>query len=95
MEICIVQPHSAVAGNAVADSSGNLYGAAQGGLGVVFKFATSGKFSVLYSFTENDGVSQPIGGLVIDQAGNLYGSTYRGGAGCGSVGCGAVFKIAE
>ena len=56
--------------------------------------------TVLYVFkgnASNDGAS-PYGGLVIDSAGNLYGTTGYGGAGdcvlLGSkVGCGTVFEL--
>jgi uncharacterized repeat protein (TIGR03803 family) len=56
--------------------------------------------TVLYIFkghTQNDGAT-PEGGLVIDQAGNLYGTTGYGGSGpClllgGAVGCGTVYEL--
>ena len=56
--------------------------------------------TVLYVFkghAQNDGAT-PEGGLVIDQAGNLYGVTGYGGSGpClllgGAVGCGTVYKL--
>jgi hypothetical protein len=56
--------------------------------------------TVLYIFkgnASNDGAT-PAGGLVIDSAGNLYGTTAYGGTGncvlLGSkVGCGAVFEL--
>ena len=51
--------------------------------------------SVLYSFGSHsaDGAN-PVGGLVIDPRGNLYGTTYYGGANsCTGLGCGTVFKI--
>jgi len=55
---------------------------------------------VLYVFkgnASNDGAS-PYGGLVIDSAGNLYGTTGYGGTGdcevLGSkLGCGTVFEL--
>jgi hypothetical protein len=56
--------------------------------------------TVLYIFkghAQNDGAT-PEGGLVIDQAGNLYGTTGYGGSGpCtllgGAVGCGTVYEL--
>ena len=56
--------------------------------------------TVLYVFkghAQNDGAT-PEGGLVIDQAGNLYGTTGYGGSGpClllgGAVGCGTVYEL--
>jgi uncharacterized repeat protein (TIGR03803 family) len=89
----------------VMDGSGNLYGtASEGGnrglYGVVFKLAPDGTQTVLHSFCPNappctDG-ENPYAGLVMDSAGNLYGTTYEGGSGpCGgNNGCGVVFKIA-
>ncbi|HEY1658053.1 MAG TPA: choice-of-anchor tandem repeat GloVer-containing protein [Candidatus Sulfotelmatobacter sp.] len=49
--------------------------------------------TVLYSFNIADGET-PYGGVIFDSAGNLYGTTfYGGGNGCGSFGCGQVFKL--
>jgi uncharacterized repeat protein (TIGR03803 family) len=75
----------------VADGDGNLYGTtSQGGRGpsgkgTVFKLtpptAQRGHWTetVLHTFTgESDGAS-PYGSLVLDKAGNLYGTTSRGG----------------
>jgi uncharacterized repeat protein (TIGR03803 family) len=73
------------------DSSGNLYGTAEAGgtqdKGVVFEMSPAGNnswtYQVLYSFCAKanctDG-SFPVGSVVIDTAGNLYGTTYFGGA---------------
>jgi uncharacterized repeat protein (TIGR03803 family) len=77
----------------VRDSAGNLYGTtSQGGsanAGVVFKVDPSGTETVLHSFTGGaDGII-PIGGLVRDKAGNLYGTTSQGG----TSNDGIVFKI--
>jgi uncharacterized repeat protein (TIGR03803 family) len=92
----------------VMDPSGNLYGDASGGgelscsapygCGVVFEIDSSGKFTVLYTFTggSNDGAG-PVATLLRDSAGNLYGTTVGGGdqsCGLGS-GCGVVFKLAS
>jgi uncharacterized repeat protein (TIGR03803 family) len=77
----------------VRDSAGNLYGTTtQGGsvgAGVVFKVAPSGTETVLHNFTGGrDGVD-PVGGLLRDKKGNLYGTTLQGG----SSNDGIVFKI--
>jgi uncharacterized repeat protein (TIGR03803 family) len=78
----------------VRDSAGNLYGAAQTGgsasAGVVFKLNSSGVETILHSFTRSttDG-NDPVGGLTLDSAGNLYGTTYGGG----THNLGTVFKI--
>jgi hypothetical protein len=51
------------------------------------------KFKVLHTFHGQDGVN-PIGQLVRDAAGNLYGTTGEGGSGkCQNIGCGTVFKM--
>jgi uncharacterized repeat protein (TIGR03803 family) len=77
----------------VRDSVGNLYGTTYSGgaagYGTVFKLAPSGKETVLYSFTGGaDGIN-PEAGLVRDTFGNLFGTTYGGGA----PGYGTVFKV--
>ena len=87
------------AASLILDRDGNLYGTASSGgafnWGVVFKFDSSGKETVLHSFAGGDGL-WPEGPLVIDRAGNLYGTTWDGGTpeggGC-YFGCGTVFKI--
>src|SRR5579862_2112489 len=88
----------------VADSSGNLYGTTGAGgatcrlygCGTVFKLAPDGTETVLHQFTAEYDGSGPYGGLIMDAAGNLYGTTATGGStGCGGIdyGCGTVFRI--
>jgi uncharacterized repeat protein (TIGR03803 family) len=77
----------------VLDAAGNLYGttgsaASVGVLGTVFKIDTAGNFTVLHFFTGSDGCS-PSGGVIMDAAGNFYGTA----GGCGAFGQGAVFKL--
>ncbi len=69
---------------------GSLYGTtAQGGTnnaGTVFKLTPTGSGwteSVLYSFTGVADGGTPYAGLVVDERGNLYGTTYAGGIGMG------------
>src|SRR5579864_3849776 len=50
-------------------------------------------FTVLHTFTGLPDGGYPDAGLIRDAAGNLYGTTYNGGSGCGGIGCGTVFKI--
>ena len=85
-------------GPVILDSAGNLYGTTfQGGAaksGVVFKIDTSNQEQVLYSFLGGADGANPIGGLAMDSAGNLYGTTGGGGmAGCSGFGCGTVFEL--
>lgn len=78
----------------IMDGAGNLFGTTQvggsGGYGTVFKLAPNGSGgyieSILYGFTDrNDGAS-PQSNLVMDRAGDLYGTTeYGGGSDYGTV----------
>lgn len=92
----------------IRDSSGNLYGTnmeggysgcvGSRGCGTVFKLDPSNHLNVLHSFSGSDGFA-PAAALLLDKAGNLYGTTEYGGKGncilSGQVaGCGVVFKIA-
>ncbi len=87
----------------VFDSAGNAYGTTviggTSGCGTVFQLTPMGggqwQQSVLYSFScFNDG-KNPYGGVTLDAAGNLYGTTVAGGSGgvCTGDGCGVVFKL--
>jgi uncharacterized repeat protein (TIGR03803 family) len=79
------------------DAAGNLYGTASAGgtgsqtdaqEGVVFEIDAAGNFSVLYSFTGLSDGGVPDGGVVLDSAGRIYGTTIYGGAGGG-----VIFRI--
>ncbi len=73
----------------VLDAKGNLYGTTAGGgdlacnapngCGTVFRLDTTGKETVLYSFTGSTDGSGTPSGLVLDAQGNLYGTTRHGG----------------
>lgn len=80
-------------GGVIRDGAGNLYGATFGGgtagSGVVYKVNTSGQIIVLHSFTGGTDGKNPIGPLIRDSAGNLYGTTFYGGA----HGAGVVYKL--
>jgi uncharacterized repeat protein (TIGR03803 family) len=88
-------------GGLVRDSAGNLYGTTRlGGIngcvllpgcGAIFKIDPSGKETVLYFFTGGTDGGTPLGGLVRDEAGNLYGTTSEGGNAQQS--CGTVYKL--
>jgi uncharacterized repeat protein (TIGR03803 family) len=86
------------------DPSGNLYGlTTEGGntncnpggyppgCGVVFKVTPSGKETVLYTFQGGNDGSFPLGDLVQDGSGNLYGVTPFGGANNN----GTVFRLSD
>ncbi len=89
------------------DKSGNLYGTtALGGTdgwGEVFEMSlVSGiwRTRVLYNFTDGPDGAIPQAALIIDAAGNLYGTTESGGPNgectVGSAnGCGTVFKLSR
>ena len=72
-----------------------LYGAAAAGgaygAGDVFRIATGGNLKVLYSFTGGSDGYEPFAGVIADKAGNLYGTTYQGGAN----GLGTVYEVAH
>jgi uncharacterized repeat protein (TIGR03803 family) len=89
-------------GGLVFDAAGNLYGTTidggnDGGFGSVYELSPSDggwTETILFSFCTNcTAGSSPIGGLVIDGEGNLYGTTFHGGNnGCGG-GCGVVYEL--
>jgi uncharacterized repeat protein (TIGR03803 family) len=85
----------------VFDSAGNLYGTtweSNPGGGAVYELSpiTSGAWTetVIHTFGGSDG-ALPIGGLIFDPSGNLYGTTAEGGsvAYCMGRGCGTVFEL--
>ncbi len=83
------------AGGLIFDASGNLYGTTQGngsgGGGTAFELTPasgSWRFNTIYSFA-GSGLAGPLDNLVIDPAGNLYGTTY----GDGIYGYGSVFTL--
>lgn len=83
----------------MADAAGNLYGTTMFGgaygYGVAFKLDATGKETVLHAFTGGADGAYSVGGLILDEAGNLYGTTEEGGdLGCNvGHGCGIVFKL--
>jgi uncharacterized repeat protein (TIGR03803 family) len=88
-------------GGVTLDRSGNLYGTTLfggncglelGGCGTVFKLNPNGHMTILHTFEgETDG-SSPWCNVILDAAGNLYGTTSMGGL--GGNGAGTVWKLA-
>lgn len=81
----------------IEDSKGNLFGTTSLGgasdFGTIFEIAkTAGGYAstpaLLVSFDGSNG-AQPLAGLIADGKGNLFGTTYSGGAS----GYGTVFKV--
>jgi len=90
----------------IFDAAGNLYGTTNwGGTyggGTVFELTPTAAGgwaeTVLHSFGNGTDGAHPLAGLIFDAAGNLYGTTYYGGAsqscqGGSSPGCGTVFEL--
>jgi len=84
-------------GSLITDNVGNLYGVTilggTAGVGVVYqisKLSGHATEKVLYSFTgtQGDG-AYPVGNLIFDTAGNLYGTTSGGG----TYNQGTIFKL--
>jgi hypothetical protein len=81
-------------------TAGNCTGQGLKGCGVIYEFAapragaTAWTQSTVYSFTGGSDGQAPLGGLVSDSAGNLYGVTANGGgaSACGD-GCGTIFEL--
>jgi len=75
------------------DAAGNIYGATDIGgtanFGVVFELSPTGSETVLHNFTGGTGGYYSFTGVILDSAGHLYGSTFKGGAHNGGV----IFRL--
>ncbi len=79
------------------DSVGNLYGTSSlgtgaYGYGAIYKLTRSGSTwteSILYNFQGADDGQYPVGGVIVDRAGNIYGGTFAGGINGG----GTVYEL--
>jgi uncharacterized repeat protein (TIGR03803 family) len=84
-------------GDLLRDAAGDFYGTTQFGgksnRGIVFKLDAQGQETTLYSFTGSSDGGIPIGRLIRDEAGALYGITSLGGD--DTCGCGTVFRLAK
>jgi len=85
-------------GALLMDGSGNLYGTTAGGGccgGIVFRLTPGPdggwKETILYGFKGGAAGFEPNAGVVMDKAGNLYGTTDYGGS---AFGCGVIYKLA-
>ena len=84
-------------GNLIVDGSGTIYGTTMfggsNGSGTIFKITPSGTsntLTMLKSFNGTNG-NRPIGNLIMDGGGNIYGVTITGGAN----GPGTLFKWSQ
>ncbi|MGA2902856.1 MAG: choice-of-anchor tandem repeat GloVer-containing protein [Candidatus Korobacteraceae bacterium] len=82
--------------NLVFDQAGNIYGTTEeGGTygdGTVFELTPSGQGymeSILHNFGSGSDGLYPYSGVVLDTAGNVYGTTYAGGTGA----AGTVYQL--
>jgi len=85
-------------GPVTVDPQGNVYGTTYyggtNGYGSVFKIDTAGNLTILHSFDYSPDGAYPTGALLLDSAGNLYGTASQGGDNnCGFFGCGTIFKV--
>lgn len=65
------------------------------GCGTVFKLSTAGATTILYRFNGVDGYT-PVGGVVADSHGNLFGTTTYGGGAAACpyfAGCGTAYEL--
>lgn len=80
-------------GGVILDSAGNLYGTTQVGgtqcCGTVFRINVHGNKTVLHNFSSPPDGNDPIAALILDDSGNLYGTTLQGGV----LQAGTVFEI--
>jgi uncharacterized repeat protein (TIGR03803 family) len=85
-------------GTVIFDQAGNMYGttgdSGRNDVGTIFRLAPDGKTTTLYSFKGGVDGAGPNSPLLMDGAGNLYGTTAEGGnQGCEGTGCGTVFEL--
>jgi uncharacterized repeat protein (TIGR03803 family) len=68
-------------GGLAADATGNLYGTTQLGgkdsLGTVWRLNGSGQVKVLHAFAGGDDGAVPLAGVIVDLAGNVYGTAVK------------------
>ena len=64
---------------------GTTYEGGPNGRGTVFRLSEAGNYQLLHAFTTFAGGAGPLGGIISDAAGNLFGTTAFGGDGFGTV----------
>lgn len=88
-KLTLLSTANLTSGSLTLDSAGNLYGYGSSGL---FKLTPTGTYTILYTFCSQtnctDG-SGPADRPIIDKNGNLYGTTFGGGA----YGYGVVWEL--
>lgn len=88
-------------GELLQDSQGNLYGTTVGqparSFGSVFQLSpvSGGGWSLTTLYTFHGEGAQPMGALVQDGQGNLWGTTYSGGSRNCSLGCGMIYRLSK
>lgn len=90
-------------GGLTQDAAGNFFGttefggntSCQSGCGTVFEIDSSGRETVLHSFTGKKDGAYPLAGVILDSDGNLYGTAPQGGNRlcANGLGCGVAFKL--
>src|ERR1700722_9437631 len=90
--------HDAVnpAAGVTLDAKGNLYGTTSfggtNGVGAVYELSPSASGwteTILYNFQGLDDGQNPVGGVILDKVGNIYGGTFDGGVNGG----GTVYEL--
>lgn len=85
--------HGGPPSGVVADAAGNLYGTTTLGgpdnKGTIFEFVSATKQLITLATFDGSNGGEPMGGVIIGADGNLYGTTYVGGA----YDFGTVFKF--
>lgn len=80
-------------GTPAVDAHGNMYGGTGGcgtsNLGVVWKVSKNGTETILHNFAGASDGQSPLAGVILDAAGNIYGTTNTGGA----FGFGTAFEV--
>ncbi len=92
-------PESSVSFNAAGDLFGTTVTGGTDFSGVIFEMKPGSggawQFGLLHTFTGGHDGNQPFATLLLDTAGNIYGTTSSGGklSECFAAGCGVLFKL--